>query len=464
MSNNNYETLANAKIGPNVDISFPSNFTPDEVITMNVNAAATGTTDAITKMLQTSKGMSAATSLKFVNGAGVVMGIIDVVTNWDDKGLPKAIFSATLATGASIVVGAALAPVATGATTVAIAAIIGGVVGGLVSKGADWVWDRSAETIDILSSKDGRELLLSTNMSDIKNIIPFARALSGIKNDDNIYFDTFKIEQKVGDETITYEIKSGDTIWDICNKLGMSYEELIELNPWLKDRFSDDMKFALIRPGEKLKVPKGLAIGKPGFDVPFDIADGAGTPGVDPILVDLDGDGVISTTSVNNGRYFDHSKDGFSELSSWVSGNDGMLVIDKNNDGVINDGGEVFGDNYVKGSGSLASSGFDALSDLDSNGDGIISSLDDSFGLIKILKGDGSLISLEEAGIVSISLNNTSAGDDGNGIIDENRNTLVSLGSFVRGDGSIGSLGDFNLVVDKMDSVEVNKGGELKVA
>ena len=173
MSNNNYETLANAKIGPNVDISFPSNFTPDEVITMNVNAAATGTTDAITKMLQTSKGMSAATSLKFVNGAGVVMGIIDVVTNWDDKGLPKAIFSATLATGASIVVGAALAPVATGATTVAIAAIIGGVVGGLVSKGADWVWDRGAETIDILSSKDGRELLLSTNMSDIKNIIPF---------------------------------------------------------------------------------------------------------------------------------------------------------------------------------------------------------------------------------------------------------------------------------------------------
>ena len=61
-------------------------------------------------------------------------------------------------------------------------------------------------------------------------------------------------------------------------------------------------------------------------------------------------------------------------------------------------------------------------------------------------------------------MNNTSAGDDGNGIIDENRNTLVSLGSFVRGDGSIGSLGDFNLVVDKMDSVEVNEDRELKVA
>ena len=185
---------------------------------------------------------------------------------------------------------------------------------------------------------------------------------------------------------------------------------------------------------------------------------------VDPILLDLNGDGVIGTTALKDGVYFDHNGDKFAGKTSWVNKDDGILVIDKNNNGVIDDGSEVFGDNYVKSNGNKASSGFDALADLDSNGDGVISAEDSEFSNIKILKGDGSLISLEEAGIVSISLNNTSAGDDGNGIIDENRNTLVSLGSFVRGDGSIGSLGDFNLVVDKMDSVEVNEDRELKVA
>ncbi len=186
-----------------------------------------------------------------------------------------------------------------------------------------------------------------------------------------------------------------------------------------------------------------------GFDTmkdSFDKANGAGTPGADPILVDLNGDGV-KTTTLENGVYFDHEVDAFAEKSAWVDENDGILVIDKNGNGVIDNGGEIFGDNYIKSDNSKATSGFDALKDLDSNNDGIISVEDESFGLIKILKGDGELISLEEAGIVSIDLNNTSVGS-----VDENGNTLVSSGSFVKSDGSIGSLGDFNLVVDKMDS------------
>ena len=182
----------------------------------------------------------------------------------------------------------------------------------------------------------------------------------------------------------------------------------------------------------------------------FDQANVAGTPGADPILVDLNGDG-IKTTTIQDGIYFDHGKDGFKESSAWVDENDGILVIDRNGNGVIDNGSEVFGDNYVKSDNSKATSGFDALRDLDSNNDGIISADDESFGLIKILKGNGELISLEEAGIVSIDLNNTSVGS-----VDENGNTLVSSSTFTKADGSVGSLGDFNLVVDKMDSFAVN--------
>ena len=451
-----YETLA--KIVKNTEIKIPS-LTEEEKIITGLNGLNNVLTETYRHLV--SDVTPTVAGIK-VLGPGVGT-FADIAFSWNKEGPMQASITGILSTGATVTLGLLL--FGTSAPASVPAAIGIGVTMGLINLATGKGFDKLYEFVedhhwDIFVDSITGQYIIDTSLPSIDDITPLISSIMGAQSytEEDLGLDNgIVVKQKVGDETITYEIKSGDTIWDICNKLGMSYEELIELNPWLKDRFSDDMKFALIRPGEKLKVPKGLAIGKPGFDVPFDIADGAGTPGVDPILVDLDGDGVISTTSVNNGRYFDHSKDGFSELSSWVSGNDGMLVIDKNNDGVINDGGEVFGDNYVKGSGSLASSGFDALSDLDSNGDGIISSLDDSFGLIKILKGDGSLISLEEAGIVSISLNNTSAGDDGNGIIDENRNTLVSLGSFVRGDGSIGSLGDFNLVVDKMDSVEVDK-------
>ena len=95
----------------------------------------------------------------------------------------------------------------------------------------------------------------------------------------------------------------------------------------------------------------------------------------------------------------------------------------------------------------LFRSGFDALKDLDSNNDGIINASDAEFNNIKILKGDGEVLTLEEAGIISINLNSVNKNT-----VDKNGNTLVSQGTFVKADGSVGSLGDFNLVVDKMNS------------
>ncbi len=198
-----------------------------------------------------------------------------------------------------------------------------------------------------------------------------------------------------------------------------------------------------------------------GFKKQFNQAGNAGPVGVDPILVDLNGDGIIGTTSVENGVYFDHEKDCFAEHSAWVDKNDGILIIDKNNNGKLDNGNEIFGDNYVKSNGQKATNGFDALRDLDSNNDGIISTDDAEFSNIKILKGDRTLLTLEEAGIVSISLKSTAKN-----MVDENENTLVSSGTFVKEDGTIGNLGDFNLVVDKMNSfatewVEVSEDVEL---
>jgi len=310
--------------------------------------------------------------------------------------------------------------------------------------------------LSLLPTDLGLKLILTPNgplnISDANEILKAISALlQGILNGE--YEDAPVLKGYVSMDEILYEIKPGDTIYGICDKYDIDMEELFELNPWLRDRFSKDGKHILIKPDEKLRLPINHTVvgeNRPTFDVPFDEAAGAGTPGADPILVDLNGDGKIETTTVEDGINFDHQKDDFAEKTSWVSKEDGILAIDKNNNGIIDNGSEIFGDNYVKNNGQKATSGFDALRDLDSNNDGIISAEDSEFNNIKILKGDGSLISLEEAGIVSINLNSVNKNT-----VDKNGNTLVSQGTFVRTDGTTGNLGDFNLVVDKMNSFSV---------
>ena len=169
---------------------------------------------------------------------------------------------------------------------------------------------------------------------------------------------------------------------------------------------------------------------------------------IDPLLLDLDGDG-IETTTIANGVYFDHDKNGFAQSTAWVGADDGILAIDKNNNGTIDDGGEVFGDNYTLYSGTKATTGFQALADLDYNGDGMISSLDADFSAIKVLKGDGTLITLADAGIQSINIANTTTS-----ITDANGNTQLRSGTYTKTDGiTTGTIGDYSLAQDLAYSV-----------
>ena len=111
----------------------------------------------------------------------------------------------------------------------------------------------------------------------------------------------------------------------------------------------------------------------------------------DPLILDLDGDGV-ETTNVKDGAYFDHDGNGFAEKTGWASSDDGLLVMDRNSDDIINNGTELFGDQTILSSGQTATDGFQALAELDSNADGIIDVNDTAFSQLKIwqdIDGDG---------------------------------------------------------------------------
>ena len=101
-----------------------------------------------------------------------------------------------------------------------------------------------------------------------------------------------------------------------------------------------------------------------------------------PLILDLDGDGIEADAIT----YFDHEGDGWAELSRWADEDDGTLVWDRNNDGVINDGSELFGDNTVLANGRKAAHGFAALADLDDNGDGVIDASDTAWTELRVMR------------------------------------------------------------------------------
>ena len=76
-----------------------------------------------------------------------------------------------------------------------------------------------------------------------------------------------------------------------------------------------------------------------------------------PIILDLDGDGV-ETVYLGNGVHFDHDGNGFAEKTGWAGADDAMLVFDRNGNGLVDDGRELFGNNSVLANGQKAANGF----------------------------------------------------------------------------------------------------------
>lgn len=64
----------------------------------------------------------------------------------------------------------------------------------------------------------------------------------------------------------------------------------------------------------------------------------------DPLVLDLDGDGIeLVNANGWNGVQFDFNGNGIKTATQWVKPDDGLLVWDRNNNGVIDDGSELFG-------------------------------------------------------------------------------------------------------------------------
>ena len=133
----------------------------------------------------------------------------------------------------------------------------------------------------------------------------------------------------------------------------------------------------------------------------------------DPLVLDLDGDGIeLVNANGWNGIQFDFNGNGIKTATQWVKPDDGLLVWDRNNNGIIDDGSELFGEDTPTKYGTPVTDGFSALQTVDSHPDGEINAKDREWKNLKVWRDlnqdgetqKGELFTLDELGITALSL------------------------------------------------------------
>ncbi|NBI13547.1 hypothetical protein GVX81_07980 [[Haemophilus] felis] len=164
---------------------------------------------------------------------------------------------------------------------------------------------------------------------------------------------------------------------------------------------------------------------------------------VDPLILDLNGDGAKAVSYNDFSVLFDIDNDGGSlEETGWLSHQDGLLVRDLNNNGKIDNMSEVFSEYYAGRAGRNGeagekpfANGFEALKSLDSNKDNVFDSKDRDFNAVRVwqdanhngITDAGELKTLKQLGITAIKLDYEEKGGQL-----FNGNELLAKGSFTR--------------------------------
>jgi hypothetical protein len=154
-------------------------------------------------------------------------------------------------------------------------------------------------------------------------------------------------------------------------------------------------------------------------------------------MLDLNGDG-INTRAAADGVMFDVNGTGTAHKVGWAAGGDALLVRDRNGDGVINDGSELYGAGTRNAEGQRMGNGFAALALEDSNGDGKVNAQDANFSELKLwvdANGDGKTDSGELHGLIDFGIVELNL-DFSRGTETDNGNLLGLVGSYSKEDGS----------------------------
>lgn len=160
----------------------------------------------------------------------------------------------------------------------------------------------------------------------------------------------------------------------------------------------------------------------------------------DPLVINFNGTAAQLTATKFS---FDLDTNGKAEQISFVTPGSAFLALDKNEDGKINDGGELFG--------PASGSGFNELAAYDQDGNRWIDENDAVFARLQVwskdAQGNDQLATLKAAGVGALYLGNVSTEfsvKDANNQLD---GQVRSSGVYLNEDGSAGSLQQIDLAV-----------------
>jgi len=159
----------------------------------------------------------------------------------------------------------------------------------------------------------------------------------------------------------------------------------------------------------------------------------------DPLIINFDG----TLPEFTKNRYeFDLTIDGTMNNIFMPTNGSGFLAFDKNGDGIINDGSELFG--------ARTGCGFSELRAYDEDGNGWIDEGDSIFEHLKIMfvdrdSGEFMLLSLKDAGIGAIYLGSTAADYEVKAADNELVGIVRRNGIFLYESGNVGSIHHIDL-------------------
>lgn len=160
----------------------------------------------------------------------------------------------------------------------------------------------------------------------------------------------------------------------------------------------------------------------------------------DPLVINFDN----APASLSDMKFFfDLDCDGENNEISVLNPGSGFLALDKNSDGIINDGSELFG--------TSSGDGFKDLAAYDEDGNGWIDENDAVFNLLKIWVSDGDgnshLYSLKDKNVGAIFLGAVDTEYSLNSSFDNSTNGLIrKTGLFLYETGEAGSVQHVDLV------------------
>ena len=173
---------------------------------------------------------------------------------------------------------------------------------------------------------------------------------------------------------------------------------------------------------------------------------------IDPLIINLEG----GVPALSDTRFeFDLDNDGITEEISFAASGSGFLSFDKNNDGIINNGSELFG--------PATGNGFDELTAYDLDGNGWIDENDDVFSKLSVWSrdeaGNDMLISLADAGIGAVYLDNAATGFELTGGDNALTGEVARSGLFLFENGNVGMIQQIDLAARASEPEVVSESG-----